>query len=80
MLLPTAVKPNIVRSLDAQLDAFRGGVLLAQQICSQGKLEEIAISKGPYEECGHHYLKEHTYGNVLYGLGASEGAKRQRTA
>lgn len=67
MLLPTFVKPQIVMSADAQLDAYRGGCMLASEIFESGKLEEYAVSKGEYEECGHHYLKEHRWGNYPYG-------------
>ena len=63
MLSPSDAKINVVRALDAKIDAWRGGALLA----NQQKLEDYTISKAEWEECGHHYLKEHSCSNFLYG-------------
>lgn len=58
---------NIVKCFDEQLDAWKGGAWLANNFFSGKGLNEYSISKAKYEECGHHYLKEHFCSNFLYG-------------
>ena len=58
---------NVVRAYDAQLDAWRGAMCLARNYFNGNNLQEFCISKAQYEECGHHYLKEHFCSNFLYG-------------
>mmetsp|Transcript_32827 Transcript_32827/g.43275 ORF Transcript_32827/g.43275 Transcript_32827/m.43275 type:complete len:105 (+) Transcript_32827:1253-1567(+) len=67
MLNPPEMPINVVKSFDAMLDAWRGGALLAQKCFKGSQLKDFSISKAQYEECGHHYLKEHLCSNVLYG-------------
>jgi hypothetical protein len=67
---------NVVKSFDEQLDAWKGGAWLANNFFGGKALPEFSISKAKYEECGHHYLKEHFCSNFLYGprQGAALGA------
>ena len=58
---------NVVRAYDEQLDAWRGGAWLANNYFHGRSLQDFTISKAKYEECGHHYLKEHFCSNQLYG-------------
>lgn len=58
---------NVVKSYDEQLDAWKGGAWLANNFFGGKALSEYSISKAKYEECGHHYLKEHFCSNFLYG-------------
>lgn len=67
MLNPPEMPINIVKSHDAMLDAWRGGALLARSSFKGSRLQDFSISKAQYEECGHHYLKEHFSSNFLYG-------------
>ena len=67
MLNPPEIPINVVRSQDAMLDAWRGGALLARTCFSGSRLQDFSISKAQYEECGHHYLKEHFCSNFFYG-------------
>ncbi|CDW79283.1 actin-related protein 5 [Stylonychia lemnae] len=67
MINKAGLKINVVKSYDAQLDAWRGGAWLAQNYFFGQSLQEFSISKAQYEECGHHYLKEHFCSNILYG-------------
>ena len=66
MICPVNTKINVVKSYDAELDAWRGGAKLCRDIIKKGQLKEFSISKTAYEECGHHYLKEHGCSNYLY--------------
>jgi actin-related protein len=70
MLNPVGTTINVVKALDAQLDAWRGGALLAQKYFNKQSLHDYCFTKEQYEECGHHYLKEHFCSNYLYGPGA----------
>ena len=67
MLNPPESEINVVNSLNASLDAWRGGALLAKKCFSGSQLKEFSISRAQYEECGHHYLNEHICSNTLYG-------------
>lgn len=67
MLNPPELPINIVNSCDPLLDAWRGGAMLARDSFTGGSLKDFSISKAQYEECGHHYLKEHFCSNFLYG-------------
>lgn len=67
MLNPTNTRINVVRALDAKIDAWRGGALLADKYFKSDSIKDFTISKKEYEECGHHYLKEHVCSNYLYG-------------
>ena len=58
---------NVVRAFDPKLDAWRGGAWLASNFFNGQKLQDFSISKAQYEECGHHYLKEHFCSNIPYG-------------
>ena len=40
---------------------------MANKYFNSNTLQEFSISKAQYEECGHHYLKEHFCSNFLYG-------------
>lgn len=66
---------NVVKSYDAQLDAWRGGAWLASNYFGGKSLQEYSISKAKYEECGHHYLKEHFCSNLMYGPQAKRGGE-----
>ena len=70
MLNPVGQTINVVRAFDAQLDAWRGGALLAQTHFNKQTLNEYCFTKEQYEECGHHYLKEHFCSNYMYGPGS----------
>jgi actin-related protein 5 len=65
---------SVVKSYDAQLDAWRGGAWLASNYFAGKNLQDYSISKAKYEECGHHYLKEHFCSNILYGPQSKRGA------
>jgi actin-related protein 5 len=68
MLNPSQTPINVVRAFDAEIDAWRGGAqFCTEEIVGTGSLKEFSISKAQYEECGHHYLKEHACSNYLYG-------------
>ena len=67
MLNPPEMPINVVKSYDAMLDAWKGGALLARSCFQGSRLQDFSISKAQYEECGHHYLKEHFSSNFLYG-------------
>ena len=67
MINPVDMPINVVQSYDAHLDAWKGGALLATNHFKGSELKEYSISKAQYEECGHHYLKEHASSNFLYG-------------
>mmetsp|Transcript_11409 Transcript_11409/g.12958 ORF Transcript_11409/g.12958 Transcript_11409/m.12958 type:complete len:84 (+) Transcript_11409:2101-2352(+) len=67
MMRPQGTKLNIVKALDADLDAWNGGVMLAKR---PDFIEETSISKAQYEECGPHYLREHFTSNLSYGEAA----------
>ena len=67
MLNPPEMPINIVKSYDAMLDAWRGGALLARTCFQGNRMKDFSVSKAQYEECGHHYLKEHLCSNFLYG-------------
>jgi len=54
----------VVRAYDAVLDAWRGGKMYANR---DDFIEQTAISKSMYDECGKEYLKEHFASNVNYG-------------
>ena len=45
MLNPPEMPINVVRSLDAKLDAWRGGALLARTCFSGNRLKDYSISK-----------------------------------
>jgi actin-related protein len=62
---------NVVNALDAQLDSWRGAALLATKHFTKQHLKDYAFSKEQYQECGHHYLKEHFCSNYMYGQGAT---------
>lgn len=67
MINPPEQTINVVQSLDSMLDAWKGGALLARERFTGAGLQDFSISKAQYEECGHHYLKEHLLSNVIYG-------------
>ena len=67
MINKTGTPIKIVRSYDEQLDAWRGGAWLAQNHFNGKGLQDFTITKAKYDECGHHYLKEHFCSNVQYG-------------
>ena len=67
MINRTGTPINIVKSYDEQLDAWRGGAWLAENNFNIKSLEDFTISKAKYDECGHHYLKEHFCSNFFYG-------------
>ena len=67
MVNPTEMKINVVSALDARIDAWRGGALFAQTHFKGAQLKDYTISKKEFEECGHHYIKEHRFSNFLYG-------------
>ena len=69
MLNPVGTVINVVRSFDSQLDAWRGGAMLAAKYFNKQHLKEYCFSKEQYLECGHHYLKEHFCSNYMYGPG-----------
>jgi hypothetical protein len=67
--------------LDAEIDAWRGGALFCtNEIVKQGNLQEFSINKAQYEECGHHYLKEHACSNFLYGQKPIRGSSTAQLA
>ena len=67
MLNPPEMPINVVKSYDPMLDAWKGGAMLAREHFNGSSIREFSISKAQYEECGHHYLKEHFCSNYLYG-------------
>jgi actin-related protein len=67
MMNPVSTAINVVRAFDAELDAWRGGAMFVNKVISAGDLPDYSISRAAYEECGHHYLKEHSCSNYLYG-------------
>jgi actin-related protein len=73
MLNPVGSRINVVRAYDAQLDSWRGAALLAENhFKSQAGIEQFCLTKAMYDECGHHYLKEHMCSNYLYGASQTE--------
>ena len=63
MLAPAGHEINVVKAFDAKIDAWRG----ARTFVQDKKVENIAVSRAEYEECGHNYLKEHGCSNYAYG-------------
>jgi actin-related protein len=69
MLNPVGTTINVVRSLDAKLDAWRGGAMMASNFFTKSQIKDYTFSREQYLECGHHYLKEHFCSNYMYGPG-----------
>ena len=67
MMNPVSTAINVIRAFDAELDAWRGGAMFVNKVISARDLPDYSISRAAYEECGHHYLKEHSCSNYLYG-------------
>ena len=67
MISTIGTQLNVVKAYDPQLDAWKGGAWVANNYFSGKGLQEFSISIAKYEECGHHYLKEHFCSNFLYG-------------
>lgn len=70
----------MVRALDARCDAWRGGALFAKEYFTGSQLGEFTISKREYEECGHHYLKEHMLSNYAYGAKPAQAVRLPKSA
>jgi len=67
MLCEVGTPINVVRAYDHQLDAWRGGKQFAEELMQGSDLGAVTVTKALYEECGHHYLKEHFCSTTQYG-------------